>query len=210
MLFVFFLYFCIKDLILMGSKLFFYYGSMGAGKSAHLLIKAYNLREHGMNVLLIKPSIDTRDGNNVIKTRIGISQECLMVSPTDNICDIVKDGETFPDWILTDESQFFTEEQIDQLADIVDDFDINVVCYGLRADFRTKLFPGSKRLFEVADTIKELKQICSCGKKAIINARMDSNGNIVTNGNQVEVGGNDKYISLCRKCYNRIVKNFNK
>ena len=191
----------------MNSKLFFRYATMNSAKSAELLMKAYNFEERGLKILCIKPSIDGREGKNVIKSRVGIERECKMVKPTDNIYDGVKkllENGGKIDWILADESQFFKKEQIDQLGDIVDELDINVICYGLRADFRTELFEGSKRLFEIADSIEEMKSSCSCGRKSIINARIDENGNVVTNGEQIELGGNDRYVSLCRKCYKKL------
>lgn len=191
----------------MNSKLFFRYATMNSAKSAELLMKAYNFEERGLKILCIKPSIDDREGKNVIKSRVGIERECKMVKPTDNIYDGVKkllENGGKIDWILADESQFFKKEQIDQLGDIVDELGINVICYGLRADFRTELFEGSKRLFEIADSIEEMKSSCSCGRKSIINARIDENGNVVTNGEQIEIGGNDRYVSLCRKCYKKL------
>lgn len=191
----------------MNSKLFFRYATMNSAKSAELLMKAYNFEERGLKILCIKPSIDDREGKNVIKSRVGIERECKFVKPTDNIYDGVKkllENGGKIDWILADESQFFKKEQIDQLGDIVDELDINVICYGLRADFRTELFEGSKRLFEIADSIEEMKSSCSCGRKSIINARIDKNGNVVTNGEQIEIGGNDRYVSLCRKCYKKL------
>jgi thymidine kinase len=109
-------------------------------------------------------------------------------------------------WVLVDEAQFLTPKQVDELAKIVDVLGISVLCYGLRTDFRTKMFPGSKRLFEIADTIEEVKSSCHCGNKTIVNARVDGNGNIVTEGEQVEIGGDERYISLCRKCYNQKLK----
>ena len=138
----------------MNSKLFFRYATMNSTKSAELLMKAYNFEERGLKILCIKPSIDGREGKNVIKSRVGIERECKMIKPTDNIYDGVKkllENGGKIDWVLADESQFFKKEQIDQLGDIVDELDINVICYGLRADFRTELFEGSKRLFEIAN-----------------------------------------------------------
>ena len=111
------------------------------------------------------------------------------------------DGGMLPGWMLVDEAQFLTPEQVDQLAKVVDDFGCNVMCFGLRTDFRTSLFPGSRRLFEIADSIEEVKSTCSCGRKTIVNARIDKDGNIITEGEQVEIGGNDRYMSLCRKCW---------
>lgn len=187
------------------AKLYFYYGTMNSGKSMLLLAKAYNFQERGIPFLLLKSRIDTRDGKDVIHSRSLGDKECIGFNSEENIFNIVeniiKKSKEKYQWILVDESQFLTENQVDELSHVVDDLNINVICYGLRSDFRTKLFPGSKRLFEIADTIEELKSTCSCGNKTIYNARIDEKGNLVTKGNQVEVGGEDKYISICRKCY---------
>lgn len=174
-------------------------------------MNAHSFEERGIPFLCIKPSIDDRDGEDVIKSRIGIQRECITVDPTHNLykfietylLDIQIEGYQRPLWILVDESQFLTEEQVDQLADVVDSFDINVMCYGLRTDFKTNFFPGSKRLMEIADDIEEIKSSCGCGRKAIFNARIDDNGNIVTEGEQIEIGGNERYVSLCRTCYKK-------
>lgn len=187
------------------SKLYFYYGTMNCGKSMLLLAKAYNFQERSIPILLLKSRVDTRDGKDVIHSRSLGDKECIGFNKEENVFNIieniVKNTDKKYQWILVDEAQFLTENQVDELSDVVDKLDINVICYGLRTDFRTKLFPGSKRLFEVADTIEELKSTCSCGNKTIYNARIDSDGNLVTRGKQVEVGGEDKYISICRKCY---------
>lgn len=186
-------------------KLFFIYGAMNSGKSMHLLAKAHNFEERNIPFMLIKTNIDTRDGENVIHSRALGSKKCISIDVDTNILELVeckiKLTKITPMWILVDESQFLSEKQIDDLSNIVDLYGINVICYGLRTDFKTELFPGSKRLFEIADSIEELKCSCSCGRKAIYNARLDDNGNITTNGNQVEIGGNDRYVSLCRNCY---------
>ena len=187
---------------------------MNTGKSAYLLMKAHSFLENNIPILCIKPSIDDRDGRGVIKSRIGLEMECLAVDPDDNIKGIIEQycvnmngmGYPSPQWLLCDECQFFTEEQIEQLGEIVDDFDINVMCYGLRDDFTGHLFPGSKRLFELADNIEEIKLSCACGRKAIINARFDEDGDIITDGEQIKVGGNEMYKPMCRKCYNDRVK----
>lgn len=176
-----------------------------------LLIKAHSFEERNIPFLCLKPMIDDRDGQDIIKSRIGISRECVSVESTHNLYKFIESyisnvqlqGYEKPKWILIDECQFLSSEQVDQLADVVDDFDINVMCYGLRTDFTTKLFDGSKRLMEIADDISEIKSSCSCGRKAIVNARIDSDGNIVDRGEQIVIGGNDKYISLCRRCYRR-------
>lgn len=189
----------------MNSKLYFYFGPMSSAKSLRLITTAFNIDEKGIPSLTLKPKTDTRDGDGVIYSRVGVSRKCTMIGNDINIYNfvnslIVKDGVYFK-WIFVDECQFLTEEQVDQLSDIVDYFDINVMCYGLRTDFKSKLFPGSKRLFEIADTIEEIKSTCSCGNKASINARFDKKGKIITNGPQTLVGGDDKYTSICRKCW---------
>lgn len=186
-------------------KLYFRYGTMGSAKTAMLLTQAYNFEERGVDYLCFKPVIDTREQRNVIRSRIGIERECRWIhSDTDIyrlIRQIFEDTLSIPSWLLIDEAQFLSTEQVDQLARTVDDFGCNVVCYGLRTDFTTHLFEGSRRLFEIADSIEEIKSTCSCGRKTIVNARIDSKGNIVTEGAQVEIGGNDKYMSVCRKCW---------
>ena len=193
------------------NKLYFIMGPMNAGKSLHLLAKAHNFEERNIPFMLLKPTIDNRDGVNVIHSRALGSKECLSVDIKTNILKFVEDeiinSRKYYKWILVDESQFLTKEQVDQLSDVVDKLGINVICYGLRSDFRGELFEGSKRLFEIADSIEELKCSCECGNKALINARFDENGNIIINGSQIEIGGNDKYISICRKCYKNKIKN---
>lgn len=186
-------------------KLYFRYGTMGSAKTAILLTTAYNFEERGMEYMCLKPIIDNRDNDNIIKSRIGISRECKWIYPDSDIYGMVKTlfEETLvvKDWILIDEAQFLSREQVDQLARIVDDYGSNVICYGLRTDFQSNMFEGSKRLFEIADTIDEIKSTCTCGRKTIINARVDNNGMLVLDGNQVEIGGDDKYVALCRSCW---------
>ena len=186
-------------------KLYFRYGTMGSAKTALLLTQAYNFEERGMEFICMKPIVDTREKENVIKSRIGIKRECLWIYQDTDIYELVKNiyEETLvvKDWILIDEAQFLSQEQVDQLARIVDDYGCNVVCYGLRTDFQSKMFEGSRRLFEIADTIDEIKSTCSCGRKTIINARIDANGSVITDGNQVMIGGDDKYIAMCRRCW---------
>ncbi len=178
---------------------------MGSAKTAMLLTTAYNFEERGMAYMCLKPVVDTREKKNVIRSRIGIERECLWIYPETDLYDMVKD--TFeqtlsvPDWLLVDEAQFLSEEQVDQLARVVDDYGCNIICYGLRTDFKTRLFEGSRRLFEIADSIEEVKSTCNCGRKTIVNARIDGNGEIITEGEQVEIGGNDRYIAVCRKCW---------
>ena len=178
---------------------------MGSAKTALLLTQAYNFEERGMEYLCLKPIIDNRENDNVIRSRIGIERKCLWIYPDTDLYELAKElfeeALVVKDWILIDEAQFLSRRQVDQLARIVDDYGSNVVCYGLRTDFRTNLFEGSKRLFEIADTIDEIKSTCSCGRKTIVNARIDHKGRIVTDGNQVEIGGDDKYVALCRHCW---------
>ena len=182
---------------------------MGGGKSLQLLATAHNFEERSIPYILLKSEIDNRDGLDVIHSRALGDKECITISVDINIYDLivkfVNQQITFGydkiKWILVDEAQFLTEKQVEELAAVCDKFDISVICYGLRTDFKTKLFPASKRLFEIADTIEEIKSSCNCNKKTIFNARIDNSKNIITNGNQIEVGGDDKYVSLCRKCY---------
>lgn len=186
-------------------KLYFRYGTMGSAKTALLLTTAYNFEERGINYMCMKPVIDTREGASVIRSRIGIERHCEWIYPETDIYrkirTLFKDTERFVEWFLIDEAQFLSAQQIDQLARIVDDFGSNVICYGLRTDFQSKLFEGSRRLFEVADTIDEIKSTCNCGRKTIINARIDRDGNFVSEGAQVEIGGDDRYVAVCRKCW---------
>lgn len=186
-------------------KLYFRYGTMGSAKTAMLLTTAYNFEERGMAYICLKPVVDTREKKNVIRSRIGIERECNWIYPDTNLYDMIHDSfeQTLdvPDWILVDEAQFLSADQVDQLSRVVDDYACNVVCYGLRTDFKTHLFEGSRRLFEIADSIDEIKSTCSCGRKTIVNARIDGNGEIITEGEQVEIGGNDRYIAVCRKCW---------
>lgn len=177
---------------------------MGSSKTANALITRFNYQERGMKVWLIKPSIDVRDGAAVIRSRIGLAADADIIAPDVDIFEeYKKHGDC--DVIITDECQFFTAKQIDQLRRIVDCLNIPVLCYGLRTDFLTHLFEGSRRLFEVADSITEIKTICSCGKKAIVNARMDGQGNIVTEGGQIMLGGNDAYVAMCHSCWRNAI-----
>ena len=186
-------------------KLYFRYGTMGSAKTALLLTTAYNFEERGLPYVCLKPVIDTREGDSVIRSRIGIERTCTWIyhdsdlyAMARNMCD--SQG-TVIEWFLVDEAQFLTAEQVDQLARVVDEFGCNVVCYGLRTDFKSRLFEGSRRLFEIADTIDEIKSTCTCGRKTIVNARIDSHGDFVEEGAQVEIGGDDRYIAVCRKCW---------
>ena len=186
------------------AKLYFKYGAMGSSKSAQALITQFNYEERGMTVWLIKPSTDDRDGADVIQSRIGLSRKASVIRPEDSIVELYRStGRT--DVIIADEAQFFTPEQIDELRWIVDFEDIPVLCFGLRTDFLTKFFPGAMRLMELADSIQEIKTVCSCGRKATVNARIDGNGRVVTKGAQVLIGGNDSYVAMCHRCWRQKV-----
>ena len=185
------------------AKLYFKYGAMGSSKTANALITRFNYQERNMKVWLIKPSIDNRDGANIIRSRIGLEAVADVITPDADILALFEVGHKDCDTVIADECQFFTPEQVDQLRRIVDVYDIPVLCFGLRTDFLTHLFPGSLRLFEVADSITEIKTICSCGDKAIVNARIDGDGNVVTQGSQILIGGNDSYIAMCHKCWKK-------
>ena len=196
------------------SKLYYYYGSMASAKSLRLLSTAYNFEEKNVQIMVLKPSLDTRDGEGVIKSRAGLERKCIMVDHDVNLYKVVKayknvlasQLETLK-WVIIDECQFLTEAQIDQLSDVVDFLDVNVMCYGLRTDFKSRLFPSTKRLFELADDIEEIKSTCECGeRKASINARFDNNGEIITEGDQIMVGGNETYRAICRKCWKNKVR----
>lgn len=191
------------------AKLYFKYGAMGSSKTANALITKFNYEERGMKVWLIKPSIDVRDGADVVKSRIGLAAKADIMTPDKNLYEEFQNRGEFH-VIIADECQFFTPAQIDELRQIVDELDIPVLCYGLRTDFLTKLFPGSLRLFEVADSVTEIKTICGCGKKAIVNARIDGEGKIVTEGGQILIGGNDSYVAMCHSCWKNAIAAQNK
>ena len=184
------------------AKLYFKYGAMGSSKTAQALITKYNYEENDMRVWLIKPSADTRDGAQVLRSRIGLEAQVDVITPAIDVYRLFEETKKDQcDVIIVDECQFLVPEQIDQLRAIVNDFSVPVLCFGLRTDFQTKLFPGSHRLMELADCIEEIKTMCDCGAKATVNARIDSTGHIVTEGAQVVLGGNDSYIAMCHKCY---------
>lgn len=191
------------------AKLYFEYGAMGSSKSAQALITKFNYEERGMKVWLLKPAMDNRDGVEVIKSRIGLQEEATALKTEDSVLELFGQLEGIH-VIIADECQFFTAEQIDELRYIVDNYEIPVLCFGLRTDFQTKLFQGSLRLFEVADSISEIKTICSCGSKAIVNARIDSEGKVLSEGEQVMIGGNESYIAMCHKCWKKALAEQNK
>ena len=189
------------------AKLYFKYGAMGSSKTAQALITKYNYEENGLKVWLIKPSADTRDGKQILRSRIGLEAEVEVIPPDMDI--LARFDETRRgccNVIIVDECQFLTEQQIDELRSVVNDRNVPVMCFGLRTDFQTKLFPGSRRLMELADEIQEIKTMCDCGAKATVNARIDASGHILTQGAQVVLGGNDSYIAMCHKCYIRGIR----
>lgn len=183
------------------AKLYFNYSSMNAGKSTVLLQAAYNYEERGMNTLLLIAALDDRDGKGRIASRIGLKAEADTFDNGDDLFAHVSNSHAVKpvDAVLVDEAQFLSEEQVWQLAKVVDEIRIPVMCFGLRTDFQGKLFPGSQALLALADNLKEIKTICWCGRKATMVARMDTDGNIVEEGDQVVIGGEETYVSLCRK-----------
>ncbi len=183
------------------AKLYFYYSSMNAGKSTALLQSSYNYRERGMNTLVLAPELDDRYGRGKVSSRIGLETEATTFGQEDDLLEIINKAiEDKPlHCILIDEAQFLTKDQVFQLAEATDKLNIPVLAYGLRTDFQGEPFEGSKYLLAWSDNLKELKAICDCGTKATMVIRLDEGGNVVTQGSQVEIGGNDRYISMCRK-----------
>ena len=189
------------------AKLYFKYGAMGSSKTAQALITKYNYEENDLSVWLIKPSADTRDGEQILRSRIGLQATVEVIPPERDVYQVFQDTRQGKcDVIIVDECQFMTSRQIDQLRGIVNDFNVPVLCFGLRTDFQTRLFPGSRRLMEVADAIQEIKTMCDCGAKATVNARIAGDGQIITEGAQVVLGGNDSYIAMCHRCYIRGIR----
>ncbi|KIC50397.1 thymidine kinase [Tateyamaria sp. ANG-S1] len=189
------------------AKLYFHYSTMNAGKSTVLLQAAHNYRERGMVPYLLTASFDDRAGHGRIASRIGIGADADTFTARDDllakIIDRQAEGEIV--CVFVDEAQFLTEEQVWQLARVVDDLQVPVMCYGLRVDFRGKLFPGSATLLALADEMREVRTICHCGRKATMVIRQDADGNAITDGAQVQIGGNETYVSLCRKHWRETV-----
>ena len=188
------------------SKLIFYYGTMGSAKTANALITRYQYIQNGRSVWLIKPATDTRDdkeGKTIIKSRIGLEAEARAILASDNIVNTYNLywGYNKPDVIICDEAQFFSSAQIEQLRDMATFLNIEVLCFGLKTNFMTHSFEGSARLFELADELIKLDNICDCGQLALVNARLDKSGNIITTGEDILIGGDDTYKALCWKCY---------
>lgn len=178
------------------AKLYFRYGVMGSSKSANALMVRYNYEERGQRALMVKPMLDQREGKAVVNSRIGLTYPCIWFEELEKMSE-----EELHAWqcVIVDEAQFLTKEQVDYLTVIVDEYRVPVICYGLRADFKGDLFPGSQALLACADIIEEVKTICWCGKKATCNARFDEHGKVLKEGDQVVLGSNDCYIGLCRR-----------
>ncbi|HBE66584.1 MAG TPA: thymidine kinase [Planctomycetaceae bacterium] len=183
------------------AKLYFYYSSMNAGKSTTLLQSSYNYHERGMQTIILQPEIDSRFGSGTVASRIGIKSEATTFTTADNLLSIAKrlHAENPFHCVLVDEAQFLTRPQVRQLSDVCDDMDIPVLAYGLRTDFQGNLFEGSQELLAWADTLTEIKTICHCGRKATMVLRLDASGVPIKDGQQVQIGGNDRYMSVCRK-----------
>lgn len=178
------------------AKLIYKFGSMGASKTANLLMTNYNYKTQGFETGILKPKLDTR--TNYVYSRIGIEHDCTAFEPNDNLYDLIKSMNVHA--VFIDECQFCTYDQIEELAHLVDELGIYVFCYGLRTDFQSHLFAGSRRLFELADKIEQLPSVCTCGNKSIMNQRL-VDGVPVYEGEQIECGAEDKYVTKCRKCY---------
>ena len=174
---------------------------MGCSKTAQALITKFNYEERDMKVVLMKPAMDTRDGVQTVKSRIGLSADAVCLRSDCDVFRLYTDSYMDCRVVIVDECQFLTEDQVDQLGMIALEYDVPVLCFGLATDFLTHLFPGSKRLFEIAESIVEIKSVCRCGAKATVNARLDDNGNVLYSGEQVCLGGNDRYVAMCRRCW---------
>jgi len=183
------------------AKLYFYYSSMNAGKSTALLQSSYNYRERGMNTLVLAPQLDDRFGAGKVTSRIGIETDARTFLPDDDLLALVeaRNKHSQLHCVLIDEAQFLTKDQVFQLGEVTDNMNIPVLAYGLRTDFQGEPFEGSKYLLAWSDNLKELKAICDCGSKATMVVRFDEGGNAITEGSQIEIGGNDRYVSMCRK-----------
>ncbi len=182
-------------------KMYFYYGAMGSSKTANALMTRFSWEDKGKKVALLKPSIDNRDGVDIVKSRAGLMAKAILIYPDSNICDVLPDPVEEYDNLIVDEAQFLSKAQVDELREIADHGTF-VMCYGLKADFLGNLFEGSKRILELADSLREIVTMCPCGKKAIMNARYSGN-KILYEGEQVVVGGNESYMALCHRCYKK-------
>lgn len=187
------------------AKLYFRYGAMGSGKTIDLLKVAYNYEERNQKVVILTSGIDDRYGIGKVTTRIGLQKEAEIFNEGINIYELIKNYKYTPDCVLIDEAQFLTKKHVEEISDIVDKLDIPVICYGLRADFKLEFFEGSLHLMEIADKIEEIKTICECGAKATCNMRL-IDGKATNKGEQILIGGNDSYKSVCRKCYKKYIE----
>ncbi|WDA41457.1 thymidine kinase [Erythrobacter sp. BLCC-B19] len=189
------------------AKLYFYYASMNAGKSSHLLQADFNYRERGMRTMLWTAALDSRSGG-LVKSRIGLESEAHKFHPDTDLWSTISAAHKVEplDCVLVDEAQFLGPEQVWQLARLADEGGIPVLCYGLRTDFQGELFPGSAVLLGIADALVELKAVCHCGRKATMNLRVDASGAAVRQGQQTEIGGNDRYVALCRKHFSEALR----
>jgi len=183
------------------AKLYFYYSSMNAGKSTALLQSSYNYRERGMHTLVLAPNLDDRYGIGKVTSRIGLETNATTFRSDDDLLQMItaRHEDEPLHCVLIDEAQFLSKEQVFQLGEVTDELNIPILAYGIRTDFQGEPFPGSKYLLAWADNLKELKAICFCGNKATMVIRLDQDGNAITQGSQVEIGGNDRYVSMCRK-----------
>ncbi len=188
------------------AQLYFYYSSMNAGKSTYLLQSSYNYRERGMNTALYTPEIDSRYGKNMVTSRTGLSEEAYSYNNEFSFIEHLNQLSKKVDCLLIDEAQFLSKQQAYELTEIVDNLNIPVLAFGIRTDFLGQTFSGSAALLAWADKLVELKTICHCGKKANFIAKLDENGLPITDGEQIEIGGNEKYLSLCRKHYKELTK----
>ena len=190
------------------AKLYFYYSAMNAGKTTNLLQSRYNYAERGMNTLVIKPRIDSRSGENRVRSRIGLEAEAVDVDPSINLLDLVQNAsEGQPiHCVLVDEAQFLSADQVDQLTEVVDALNIPVLAYGLRTDFLGALFEGSRQLLALADELREIKTVCHCGRKATMVVRFDGEGQPMHSGDQIQIGGNETYVSMCRRHFKESLK----
>ncbi len=190
------------------AKLYFYYSAMNAGKTTNLLQSRHNYAERGMNTLVIKPRIDSRSGENRVRSRIGLEAEAVDVDPSVNLLDLVQNAsEGQPiHCVLVDEAQFLSADQVDQLTEVVDALNIPVLAYGLRTDFLGALFEGSRQLLALADELREIKTVCHCGRKATMVVRFDGEGQPMHSGDQIQIGGNETYVSMCRRHFKESLK----
>ena len=190
------------------AKLYFYYSAMNAGKTTNLLQSRHNYAERGMNTLVIKPRIDSRSGENRVRSRIGLEAEAVDVDPSVNLLGLVQNAsEGQPiHCVLVDEAQFLSADQVDQLTEVVDALNIPVLAYGLRTDFLGALFEGSRQLLALADELREIKTVCHCGRKATMVVRFDGEGQPMHSGDQIQIGGNEPYVSMCRRHFKESLK----